>query len=288
MIWDRLGVLTDEISPSLTIALDWAVQQKLRHVEIRTVGGVNVMNLTDDQLIDVRNKVEQRGLFISAVASPIFKCALDSDRPVAGGDAFGQRDEDITAHFAKLERSIDIAKLLGVSRIRIFSFWREQEPDEYTNDIVAHLHTAALKAEAANVVLLLENEPSCNGGYAEEVGALVRMVDHPSLKVLWDPGNEAYGGRQAFPQGYEFVKDTLGHVHLKDAMIQANGSPLCVPIGEGDVPYLEQINTLEQDGYSGLYTIETHYIPEGGTPMDGTQRTIEGLYKLLASEDFHK
>ncbi|MCR8632239.1 sugar phosphate isomerase/epimerase family protein [Paenibacillus radicis (ex Xue et al. 2023)] len=286
MIWDRLGVLTDEISPSLTKALDWAVQQKLRHVEIRTVDGINVMNLTDDQLIDIRNKVEQCGLFVSAVASPVFKCALDLNRPVAGGDTFGLGEEDITAHFAKLERAIDIAKLLGTSRIRIFSFWREQEPERYIDDIAAHLNTAAVKAGAANVTLLLENEPSCNGGYAAEVGALARRVNHPSLKVLWDPGNEAYGGRHAFPQGYELVKDTIGHVHLKDALIGSDGSPRCVPIGEGSVAYFEQIDALERDGYSGLYTIETHYIPEGGTPMEGTQRTIEGLYKLLASEDF--
>ncbi|KIL41380.1 xylose isomerase [Gordoniibacillus kamchatkensis] len=283
MIWDRLGVLTDEVSPDLREALDWAAEHRLAHVEIRTVEGRNVIDLADAALLDIRKETEKRGLFVSAVASPVFKCALDPSRPVQTGDAFGQREERVEAHYRKLERAIEIAGLLGTKRIRIFSFWRENDPKAYESDIVTHLKAAAAMAEKAGVTLLLENEPSCNGGYAAEVGRLARLAASPALKVLWDPGNEAYGGKPAYPEGYGAVKDVIGHVHLKDALTDEGGVPRCVPIGQGAVPYGAQLSALERDGYSGLYTIETHYVPEGGTAAHGTGLTLEGLRTVLSA-----
>lgn len=281
MILDRLGVITDEVSSSLTEALDWAVEKELKHVEIRVVNGTNCSRMTDEQVDEVRYEVEKRGLYVSAISSPIFKCALDPAREVASGDRFGQKEEDVEAHFSKLHRCIQIAKRLGTTNIRIFSFWRENEPNRYTDEIVKQLRKAADIAEMENITLLLENEPSCNGGYADEVGELVRKIASNSLKVLWDPGNEEYGGRSSFPEGYNKVSDQIGHVHLKDALIEADGRPRCVPIGEGGVPFLRQLIALEEGGYKGLYTIETHFIPEGGTAMDGTSMTLDGLRHVL-------
>jgi L-ribulose-5-phosphate 3-epimerase len=283
MIWNRLGVLTDEVSPNLQEALDWAVQNRLSHVEIRTVDGSNVMNLPDGALLEISKETTRRGLFISAIASPVFKCALDPTRPVQTGDTFGQQEDSVEEHYRKLDRALEIAGMLGTKRIRIFSFWREKDPKPYEADILTHLKAAAAKAEAAGITLLLENEPSCNGGYAAEVGRLARLTASAYLKVLWDPGNEVYGGKSAFPDGYAAVKDVLGHVHLKDALLDSSGKPRCVPIGSGAVPYAAHIEALERDGYSGLYTIETHYIPEGGTAADGTGQTLVGLRSVLAS-----
>jgi L-ribulose-5-phosphate 3-epimerase len=281
MILDRLGVLTDEVSSNLTEALDWAADRALKHVEVRMIDSKNVMDLTDDQVERVRREVEQRGLFVSAVASPVFKCALDPYRPVASGDTFGQKEENVDAHFAKLSRAIQTARILGTNRIRIFSFWREREPSEVEMEVVRHLKDAAAIAEKEQMLLLLENEPSCNGGYADEVGRLVRVVDSPAMKVLWDPGNEVYGGRLAFPEGYDQVKDVLGHVHLKDALVDEDGKSSCVPIRSGKVPFIEQFKALSADGYTGLFTIETHHIPKGGTAMDGTELTLNALRELV-------
>jgi L-ribulose-5-phosphate 3-epimerase len=77
MIWDRLGIITDEVCPALPEALDWMVERGLKHAEIRMVEGRNIMELSDAEVIEVRHQVERRGLFVSGIASPIFKCALD-------------------------------------------------------------------------------------------------------------------------------------------------------------------------------------------------------------------
>jgi L-ribulose-5-phosphate 3-epimerase len=284
MIWDRLGIITDEVSANVSEALDWIAERGLRHVEIRTVNGRNVMEMTNEEIDNLRERIEQRGLYVSAIASPVFKCALDRARAVASGDTFGQKEEDVTAHFAKLDRAFEIAGRLNTKRIRIFSFWRDLSPEAVKEEVVRLLKQAADRAEKVNMQLLLENEPSCNGGYASEVGSMVKAVQSPALQALWDPGNEQYGGRTAFPDGYEQVKGLAAHVHLKDARIGSDGKSHCVPIGSGDVPYVKHIQALLADGYEGLFTIETHYIPEGGTAMEGSTMTLNGLRGLLQSD----
>ncbi|KRE36472.1 sugar phosphate isomerase/epimerase family protein [Paenibacillus sp. Soil724D2] len=269
MIWNRLGVITDEVSPSLVEALNWVSDQGLKHVEIRMVDGVNILHLNDQQIERVRDEVASRGLYVSAVSSPLFKCALDSNRPVASGDKFGNPDETVETHMDWLPRAFHIARTLGTKRIRIFSFWREDEPERYTAEIVGHLSLAAAEAEREDMLLLLENEHSCNGGYASEVARIVREVNSPALRVLWDPGNEERWS-PSYPDGYEHVRDLIDHFHLKYWYV-----------AKGQDPLLYQLTALNRDGYSGLYTIETHYVPDGGTRMDGTHLTLMKLKEQI-------
>jgi sugar phosphate isomerase/epimerase len=278
---DRIGILTDEVAPDFDEALEWIASEGLKHVEVRVINGTNVVELPDERIRDVRRRIEGRGLFVSAIASPLFKCALDPSRPVASGDRFGQKEQSVEEHFAKLERVIAIAKQLGARRIRIFSFWREVEPRRYADEIVRHLRRAGEIARRQEMQLLVENEPSCNGGFAEEVGAIVRAIDSAAVKALWDPGNEAYGGREAFPAGYGHLRGVLAHVHLKDAYIGADGKPRCVPLGSGNVPWIPHFRALAADGYDGLFTIETHYTPEGGTRKTGAKMTLDAVRALI-------
>lgn len=285
-MFKRLGVLTDEVSPNLIEALDWAKEAGLAHVEIRTVDRINVMDLPDDKLKWIRGETEKRALFISAIASPLFKCSLNPLRPVIKGDTFGQTEEDLKAHFLKLDRVIRIAEILGTNHIRIFSFWREIHPEVCFDEIVEHLRKAADIAGANGVVLLLENEPSCNGGFASEVASIVSKVNSPALRVLWDPGNEEYGGKNAFPEGFTHVRKVIAHVHLKDAFIDGDGVSRCVPLGKGNVQFRPFFHALREEGYDGLFTIETHYVPEGGTAKDGTQLSLNGLLQILGEGEF--
>lgn len=281
MAFQKLGVITDEVSQQLPVALKWAKENALSHVELRMINGKNIVDLSNEALKDIRQKIEEKDLFVSCIASPVFKCPLDPSRPVAKGDTFGESEGTVQDHFSLLDRTIEICQIVGTKNIRIFSFWREQQPEKHIDEIVSHLKEAAKIAKKNDIQLLLENEGTCNGGSAKEVAAIVKKVNDPSLKILWDPGNEAYDGRSAYPEGYEYVKDWIGHVHLKDAIAKENWEGFCVPIGEGNVPFAEQLEALAKDEYEGLYTLETHYIPEGGTAKDGSTLTIQGLKNML-------
>ncbi|MCZ8516080.1 hypothetical protein O9H85_27495 [Paenibacillus filicis] len=84
MIWDRLGIITDEVSANVSEALDWIAGCGLRHVEIRTVNGRNVMDLTNEEIGDLRERIERRGLYVSAIASDCRTAEQPITYPKAG------------------------------------------------------------------------------------------------------------------------------------------------------------------------------------------------------------
>ena len=281
VVLERLGIITDEVSDDLNEGLDFAAKHGLSHVEIRSVGGSNVLSLGDDEIVSIRQRVHEHGLFVSCLASPVFKCALHPARVIARGDMFGASEGTVLQHFLLLERALTVARLLGTNKIRVFSFWREQDPSSCAQEISRHLTRASEMAESAGVTLLLENEPTCNGGFAGEIADIIRTVNSPSLSALWDPGNEVYGGKESPLEGYCRVRSVIKHVHLKDARINSAGHPECLPIGRGSVPFAKQLAMLVDDGYQGLFTLEPHYVPDGGTKKQGCEEALAGLVELL-------
>ncbi|MCY0869449.1 MAG: sugar phosphate isomerase/epimerase [Firmicutes bacterium] len=279
---DRVGIITDEVSSDLGEALDFAALRGLRHVELRAVGKTNLLELDDAQIAQIGAAIADRGLVVSCIASPVFKCALSAERSVAAGDRFGERDGDVAHHRQLLRRAADVAMRLGTTRIRIFAFWRERDPDAHEAEIVGHLREAADFAEARGLRLLLENEPACNGGFADEVARLARAVNSPALSVVWDPGNEAFAGRPAFAQGYDAVRDLLTHVHLKDVVQNDDGSRRFAPIGQGVVNYRAQLQALCDDGYDGWLTLEPHLGASAPAGAD-VAATVDGLFAILRS-----
>lgn len=256
-------MLTDEVSENFAEALDWAGRKGLRWVEVRTVDGRSAVDLPDAELARAGAEIEKRGLRVSGVATSLFTGPLDpsADR----GEAVELR----------LPRAIEAAKRLGTGRVRIYSFRREETPRKRFAEVVACLKRAAAVAEKAGALLLLENDPACNGGYAEEVANLVRAVDSPALRALWNPGNETFGGRVAYPEGYILLKGLFEHVRLGDCAADAEGIPFRVPVGRGRVPLGGLLRALERDGYRGPFTLES-----GGAR--GPEESLEGLETMLA------
>ncbi len=232
---ERVGVLTDEVSENIVEALDRVRANGLRHVEVRFVNGKNVADLSDTELADLRFEVEKRDLFISCIASPLFKCALDP-REVASGDTFGQTEVSIEAHFSKLDRVVDICKQLQTDKVRIFSFRREKDPEAHEKEIIQHVKRAARVAEKAGIYLLLENSPH--------------------VKILWDPGNEVHGGRSAYPEGYQAVKGLIGQVHLKDAYVDED-EVFVSPLVRGSPFYRTFTGSAEGRLYRFVYNRNT-------------------------------
>ena len=111
---------------------------------------------------------------------------------------------------------------------------------------------------------------------------MIREVDSPHLRLLWDCGNAYFVGEEAYPTGYEWGKSLIGHVHVKDAASDPESSdPHWVELGTGQVDMLGQLRALKKD-YRGVVSIENHYTPSGGTPEDGVRRSFAGLQRLMA------
>jgi sugar phosphate isomerase/epimerase len=106
----------------------------------------------------------------------------------------------------------------------------------------------------------LENEHACNIATAAESARLLKLVDHKSLKLVWDPANALVAGEDPFPRGYfELPKDRIAHVHAKDCHI-VGGKPVWGPLGTCSILWKEQIRALLDDGYRGYLSLETHWL----------------------------
>ena len=77
-------------------------------LEMRSVNGKNVTTLTDDEVRDFRAQLDDAGIGVWAIGSPCGKHPLS--------EPFGPQLDT-------LRRTIDIARLAGASRIRMFSFY---------------------------------------------------------------------------------------------------------------------------------------------------------------------
>src|SRR5690349_18500499 len=79
----RLAAITDEFSPTdLDRALDGMASVGMTGVELRVVGGRNVLDLTDAEIDLVCQAAARRSMEIVSIASPLLKCVLPDAPPV--------------------------------------------------------------------------------------------------------------------------------------------------------------------------------------------------------------
>lgn len=277
------AVITDEISHEFERALDVMREYGVRHAELRSLWGTNVLDLTPAQRERARTALDARGMRVCGIASPIFKCHLYPATASSGSGPLHQASERPLEHqFALLERAIDLCRYFNTKQVRIFAFWRECEPTEQVfEDLIAALEPSVRRAEDAGIVLGLENEHACLLGTGREVAVLLKAIDSPSLRAVWDPGNAYFLGERPYPEGYEAVRDYLCHVHVKDAAPGADRKPHWTAVGAGEIDFAGQFRALVQDGYQGMLSLEAHYQPVGGDPELGSRLSLVGMLRIM-------
>ena len=279
----KLGVITDEISEDFDVALDFLSAQSLGYCELREMWNKNLMNLTPQELERVKRAVQKHRLRVSDVASPLFKYNLPEmpARPDEKRDTFHANFTDQDTDDL-LRRAAELAHFFDTRLIRIFSYARVDDPEKAYPHVRNRLARAADFAGKHDVMLVLENEHTCNVGTGKELGRLVRDINSPHLRGLWDPGNATVLGEVPYPDGYREVRGIFAHMHVKDVKKDpATGKPVWMPVGSGMIDYLGQFKALRHDEYNGTMSLETHYRRPDGNRLESTRESLQGLLKLL-------
>lgn len=232
----------DEIDPDPKIQAAVLLALGASHIEVRSAWGVNVVDLGDAQVGELKKILNDSGLKVSAVASPIGK--VDVSLPPEH-------------ELERLRRAIEVAQMLHSRYIRIFSFYRspEQSPESIRAAVIERMAALARLAEAAGVVLLHENEKDIYGDTPERVLDIMEAVNSPALRVAWDNANFVQVGVSPFTDGYRMLRPHLEYLQVKDALA---GTGEVVPTGHGDGQLLETLTALAQDGYTGFASLEPH------------------------------
>jgi sugar phosphate isomerase/epimerase len=282
-----IAAITDEFSQEIETATQAMAQIGMTGAELRMVFGKNIIDLSDAELDRAREIVAESGLEIISIASPLLKCLLPDSPPV--DDRFHQ-DVFASRHtFADqprlAERAFEIAERSGAKIIRVFSYWRTIDPGACFERIAHALEGLAGLAAGHGCVIGLENEHACNIATGAETERLLNAVDHPNLKVVWDPANAYVSGETPFPDGYRRVAvDRIVHVHAKDCRTE-NGRLVWGPLGEGGIDWKGQIQALAADDYPGWLSLETHWAGPGGNKLEGSIICGRNLKKLAEAGD---
>lgn len=281
----RLAAITDEFSPDIEIAARSMAGLGMSGAELRMVFGKNIMDLNDDELDRAIAIVRGHGLEIVGIASPLLKCVLP-DAPEV--DARFQQDVFASRHtFADqpglAERAFQVAERTGAKIIRVFSYWRTVRPQECFDRIVAALGGLAEQAALRGVIIGIENEYACNVGTGAETAKALAALDHPNLKVVWDPANALVGGENPFPEGYGRIPPhRIAHVHAKDCFV-TDHKPTFGPVGECAVDWKGQVAALVRDGYRGWISLETHWPGPGGDKHEASMICGRNLKRLVSA-----
>ncbi len=268
----RIAAITDEYSPDLALALNAMTATGMTGAELRVLWGKNIMDLSDDELAKAKALLAEHKMEVISIASPLLKCVLPNAPEIDGRfqqDVFAAKHtfEDqprLTGHAFK------IAEFFGAKIVRVFSYWRTVEPEKTYDAVASALHALGDKAAQRGLIIGLENEHACNVATAAHSAKMLSMVQHPAVKLVWDPANALCSGENPFPGGYSLLpKDRIVHVHAKDCHME-NHKPIWGPLGTRNVDWKGQIDALWNDGYRGWLSLETHWPGPGGNKMEAS------------------
>ncbi len=196
----HLSVINDELTPDFGRACEIATQDfGLHWIELRAMWNKNVTDLDAKEIAESCRILEKYQLRVTDVASPLFKvdwpgAPLSKERPQR--DQF-HADFDFKQQDQLLEHCIELAKQFKTDRIRCFDFWRLDDQAPYRAAINDKLRAAAETCAKSNMILLLENEMSCNTATGKESAAVLKAIPNKNFMLNWDPGQCRSAGEHA-------------------------------------------------------------------------------------------
>lgn len=233
------SAFADEAGKSLDEQIKALVENGIHYIEPRNIDGKSIIDLTDDELIDVKNRLHANGIKVGSVGSPIGKYPIT---------------DDFDVYLAKVKRAIEIAKILETKYIRIFSFFvKQDELAKYRDEVMRRMKAMVALAEENGIVLCHENESAIYGQMPAEVKDLLSSV--PGLGGIFDAANYRMNGANAM-EGIGATLINFKYMHIKDAIYETK---TIVPAGEGEGMVGEVIDVINGHTDELVYlTLEPH------------------------------
>ena len=263
MAYEKISGFSDEIEKSVDVQFEVLNKLNIKYFEVRGVDGKNISTLTDEEVLTLKSKMEQYGIKVSSIGSPIGKIKIE---------------EDFAPHFEVFKHVVNIAKTLGTKYIRMFSFYHEGG-DEWTaeerEEVLARLRQMIVYAKEQDVMLLHENEKGIYGDTADRCIDLMKELACDNFKAVFDPANFVQCGQDT-KYAFDNLKEYVEYMHIKDARFE-DGRVVPSGMGDGNVAYV--LKALFENGYNGFLSLEPHLGSFEGLAELELDDKMEGLPK---------
>jgi sugar phosphate isomerase/epimerase len=188
------------------------------------------------------------------------------------------------ANIDELRRYADLAAELDAPYVRAFlgelPNGVQLDSSIYEN-ISDCLNTASDYAESVGVKIAIE--PHDDFVRSSTIVPILNRFQHAALRVIWDMGNTFAAGEE-LSEGFEFLKDHIAYVQVKDGKKQDAAWQLCL-LNQGDVPLGKAFELLLTNGYQGTFSVEWEYAwhPELEPPEIALPAALKTVRELLSA-----
>ncbi len=208
----------------------------------------------------------------------------------------------------ELRRCIAAAHEVGATRVRVYAgAWQPGRADHtaHWERLRSALGILSSEAESANVVLCVENHFGTMTQTAADTARLVREVESPAVRVLYDQANLTFTHDEDWEGAFAVQGDLIGHVHVKDLVFKDPNAPFrasetarvkaeeravrSTVVGTGVVPWPEILEELTRRGYDGVLTLEYEYrwhpqdLPDPAVGFRDSAAVIRGILSKIVS-----
>ena len=232
----------------------------IAYMEMRGVNGKNVSALSNLEVCEAKQVLDDFGIKVSTIGSPLGKIALDGD---------------LTAHLEVAKRVFETANTLDVKNIRMFSFYLPENKtrEECRGRVLIELERLVKLAEEYSVTLCHENEALIYGEAPENCLEIVKYFNG-KIRCVFDMGNFVLDGYNPM-SAYKLLQSHIEYFHIKDALYAG----AIVPAGKGEAQIKEILEDYKANGKNDTFiTLEPHLQTFSGlNALVG--KTFENPYK---------
>jgi 3-dehydroshikimate dehydratase len=241
----KLSAFADEVTDGFLQQVEYLAGEKVGYIEPRFVNKKNIMDLTKAELNEAKKMIDDHGLKVSAIGSPIGKVKLD---------------EPFEPHLDKFKHAVDLAVFFETPYIRMFSYYAPEGKniDDYREQVMERMAAKVEVLADADVTMVHENEANIYGHTAANCVDMVETINSPKLRLVYDPANFVWGEKLTnnVEVCWPVMKPYVVHIHIKDWKL-GSGDVGSVP-GEGDGQIKELLAELAAANYDGCMTMEPH------------------------------
>lgn len=209
------------------------------------------------------------------------------------------RQEEIEA----IRKVIDYCQYLDAHYIRIYGgnlvAGDTEKLEERRKKLIESLRYLGNLAAKKDVALVVENHFNTMAVSAKDSAALIRDINHPSVRLLYDQANLTFTGNEEYEEAISLQQQYVSYMHVKDLVFREGkafvSSDVSHPdesernvytriVGEGSLEWPGILQMVRERGYDGWLSLEYERrwhpddIPDAAI---GMKQSIEYLRSIL-------
>lgn len=270
----KFSIVTDMLgNESFEETLQLSKDLGFDYIDLRgKLNGDTIDTISYDKALELSKIIEKYGLQVNTLTSwAVNPCAF------GGPSKYDNFDENHHSNMSKvLNRLFDLADIFSAQYVRVYPLNRKQnhhllsatEQEREFENTANVLRNHAEHARKRNKTLLIENEPPTLANTTEDLGKLIKAINHPNAKVNWDIVNCWRVGDYATIEKYQELKGYVASTHLKGAKRAENSISSAMPngmfghfaiAGKDDFDHTPIMRELLTHDPNVILSIDTHY-----------------------------